>query len=382
MNKVKIVHCADVHLDSPFSGLASKAAIRRDELRETFSNIINITKEENAQILLISGDLFDKNYVSDETIAFLKTSFSKIPDVKIFIAPGNHDPLLHDSCYITEKWPDNVHIFSNKPECVSVPEYRTRVYGVGFSLPYQTENLLNNFSADISDDYINIMTVHGDIVTPGVTSEYNPINIESVANSNLDYMALGHRHDFSEIERAGNTFYAYCGIPEGRGFDETGPKGIITGIVSKNHVELSFKPVSKRTYHEIMLDITGCGTHDSISNLILSKFQRPDCDANPDLYKIILTGTPERGFVPDLSVLQSRLSEKFFHIKFKERLTFDYQLETLIKENNLKGIFARKFYDQIEKAKKDSDENLVKKLQDALTFGLRSFDEEVSFSDN
>ena len=46
------------------------SAIRRDELRETFSNIINITKEENAQILLISGDLFDKNYVSDETIAF------------------------------------------------------------------------------------------------------------------------------------------------------------------------------------------------------------------------------------------------------------------------------------------------------------------------
>ena len=162
-------------------------------------------------------------------------------------------------------------------------------------------------------------------------------------------MALGHRHDFSEIERAGNTFYAYCGIPEGRGFDETGPKGIITGIVSKNHVELSFKPVSKRTYHEIMLDITGCGTHDSISNLILSKFQRPDCDANPDLYKIILTGTPERGFVPDLSVLQSRLSEKFFHIKFKERLTFDYQLETLIKENNLKAILPGSFMTKLKK---------------------------------
>ena len=134
-----------------------------------------------------------------------KTSFSKIPDVKIFIAPGNHDPLLHDSCYITENGQIMCISFQ-----INLNVFQYLNIGQGFMgwvfTSYQTENLLNNFSADISDDYINIMTVHGDIVTPGVTSEYNPINIESVANSNLDYMALGHRHDFSEIERAGNTF--------------------------------------------------------------------------------------------------------------------------------------------------------------------------------
>jgi len=381
MHSVRIVHCADIHLDSTFTGLSSKAAIRREELRETFSKIINLAQEEKAQLLLIAGDLLDSGQVSAETMAFLRDAFSRIPDIRVFIAPGNHDPLLQDSCYLTEEWPDNVHIFSNKIECVSLHELKTRIYGVGFSLPYQEESLLADFSAEQADDYINIMVLHGDIIRPGGQSEFNPIPVAAVADSHLDYLALGHRHDFSGIEKVGSTWYAYSGVPEGRGFDETGAKGVITGIVARNYVDLTFVPLAKRTCHELALDITGCDTHESICRLVLEKLSKPGLDVNPDLYKVILTGTPEYGFYPDLSVLNAKLSDKFFYIKFKDKLTYDYRLDTLIKENSLKGIFARKFAERIEKAKMDSDDALARKLQDALMLGLRSFDEEVSFSD-
>lgn len=387
MNNVKIVHCADIHLDSAFTGIQDKAAIRKDELRETLNNIINITISEEAKILLISGDLFDSNNVSSETVAFIKSAFNKIPNVKIFISPGNHDPIHQDSCYLTEEWPENVCIFTGNIEHVDLEDLGVRVHGMGFTLPYLTNNALNNFSVNSlndSNDYINIMVMHGDVVGTGASSDYNPISIDSISNSGLDYLALGHKHDYSTIHRAGNTFYAYPGDPEGRGFDETGDKGVIVGTVSKGYVDLSFRSTAKRKYYELDVDITDCKSHDEVCNLILRESNYEETaiqDVNPNLYKIILKGTPNVDFSPDISVLKSRLLDKFFFVKFKDKTSVKFNLDVLVKENTLRGVFARKMCKKIEIAKMNSDDVEVKKLEDALNIGLKAFDKEVEILD-
>lgn len=57
---LKILHCADLHLDSPFkSGNAGKSEVRRRELRGTFSSLIMYIKTNKIDIALMSGDLFD-----------------------------------------------------------------------------------------------------------------------------------------------------------------------------------------------------------------------------------------------------------------------------------------------------------------------------------
>ena len=118
---LKFIHCADIHFDSAMSGLSdqSKVNIRREDMKETFKKIISLVS--CADLLLISGDLFDSKAVSKATLDFLKNEFSKIPDVKVFIIAGNHDYMGGSSVYKTFDFGENVHVFGAEMECVELP---------------------------------------------------------------------------------------------------------------------------------------------------------------------------------------------------------------------------------------------------------------------
>lgn len=82
--------------------------------------------------------------------------------------------------------------------------------------------------------------LHGEVGVP--SSRYDPVSEEELAASGLDYAAFGHVHAFSGLRRAGDCFYAWPGCPEGRGFDETGEKGVIIADVERGGVKLRFAP--------------------------------------------------------------------------------------------------------------------------------------------
>ena len=86
------------------------------------------------------------------------------------------------------------------------------------------------------------------------SSRYDPVSEEELAASGLDYAAFGHVHAFSGLRRAGDCFYAWPGCPEGRGFDETGEKGVIIADVERGGVKLRFAPVCTRRYERLEVD--------------------------------------------------------------------------------------------------------------------------------
>ena len=72
MSGIKIMHMADIHFGRPVSGLdESKRNLRRQEVRSTFSSAIDMAKENNVDVILISGDLFDTADTDKSTISFL-----------------------------------------------------------------------------------------------------------------------------------------------------------------------------------------------------------------------------------------------------------------------------------------------------------------------
>ena len=92
---MKFVHIADMHFDSPFTSLGrieGLSDIRRLEQRKIFKKIIEYIQENNIECLFISGDLYENDYVKQSTIEYINNLFKTIPNTKIFIAPGNHDP--------------------------------------------------------------------------------------------------------------------------------------------------------------------------------------------------------------------------------------------------------------------------------------------------
>ena len=119
---IKLIHGADFHLDSPFSGLApDQAAQRRREQRELLSRLARLAREREAGLVLLSGDLLDGRQTYRETAQALAQTLGEIP-CPVLIAPGNHDPYTAKSLYAALDWPDNVHIFSAEaPQYVEFP---------------------------------------------------------------------------------------------------------------------------------------------------------------------------------------------------------------------------------------------------------------------
>ena len=128
---MKFVHIADTHFDSPFTNLVrdnSFGEIRRLEQRQVFKKIRNYTKENNIEYFFIAGDLYEQKYIRESTIQYINNLFKEIPNTKIFISPGNHDPYIKNSFYNDFNWNKNVKIFNSKIERC---EYENvNIYGV------------------------------------------------------------------------------------------------------------------------------------------------------------------------------------------------------------------------------------------------------------
>lgn len=302
MRDIKVLHIADIHIGRKYRALSSqKAALRASEVLLTLENTIR--RFVDADVVLISGDLFEPD-APNESVDFVSRLFASNPNVRFFVSCGNHD--CRESSVI--QWfeknaSDNVFIFSDSIEKIVIEELKTVIYGVSFAAPCSYTSLLNGFEAS-ADEYAQIMVMHGDADTSSI---YNPISNEEIAFSGLDYLALGHIHSFSGFVTVGDVTYAYPGILEPGGFDETGECGVIYGTVGKTEINLDFYPVSKRKYCEITLDISGFSSQLQVITELKNKME-PDY-----LYKIILTGSPDFG-VPDIELYLSTLDA--FYVEF------------------------------------------------------------------
>ncbi len=117
MNKVKILHTADLHLCSPLSALGELAEIRQAELLDTFGEIVDLAKKECVEVIIISGDLFDSPKPSATSINYINKKLAQIPEIKVFIALGNHDAGLDITLH------ENAHIFGNSVERLEFDGY-------------------------------------------------------------------------------------------------------------------------------------------------------------------------------------------------------------------------------------------------------------------
>lgn len=338
---IKVVHCADLHLDSSFSSMPTHIGnIRREETKESFGRIITLAKEEAADILIISGDFFDRERVKPETMEFVLKKFSEIPHIPIFICAGNHDYLNRNYYYNQMKWPEHVHVFSGLPSHVDFPEKNMTVYGVSFAEQQVEKSMLQDFKVE-NPERINILTIHG--IVNG-TGNWNPMTSEELQQTQMDYVALGHVHTFSGINKVGKTYWAYPGTHEGKGFDETGPKGIIIGELDKGICQMDFIETWKRQYILLEVDITGLNTYEDIQEKILKENILEDRN---HLYKIILTGYRDEGFNLNIHLLKNKLDQALFYFKIVDQTKISIDLEALREEDTLKNVFINQLIDQI-----------------------------------
>lgn len=263
---IKILHCADLHLDSPLSVLdISKAEARRRDLRAALTSLTMFIKANAVDFLLIAGDLFDGEFVSRETVELLCREFAAIPDCRVIIAPGNHDPYTFSSYYRQMNFPENVYVFDSETvKSFDFPDKNTTVYGWAFTSDELRSCPLESFEV-ASRDRINLLVAHGDFDVS--ESKYCPIPSKTLAACGFDYAALGHVHMHSGVNPLGDGYVSYSGCLEGRGFDECGIKGAVLAVAEKKDrldFAAKFERFCKRYYEITECDVSGAESNAEV----------------------------------------------------------------------------------------------------------------------
>lgn len=356
---MRILHAADLHLDSAFAGLAEeKAALLRQESRDILRRMVDWANDHAVDVMLLSGDLFDSDRMYSQTARTLAQALARFRG-RIFVSPGNHDFYAPGSGYDAVDWPENVHIFtSRRPQTVLLRSLNASVTGAAFTAAEEWEPF-DGASFSGGDAPIRLGVLHGE-VTRG-ESKYRAIPPAEIEKMNLTYLALGHVHRCAGVQRAGNTAYAYPGCLPGRGFDETGDKGFLYGEITPEKVELEFIPFAPRRYQSVTADITDRVPADAVRQAL-----DPDC--GQDVCRVLLTGSRRENF--SLSALTSELSGLCAALELTDETYPEEDVWARCGEDSLRGLFLQNLRARYDGA----DEDEKRQLLQAARFGLAALD--------
>lgn len=339
MKSLKFIHCADSHLDAPFReyGAGGYAETRRNDIRKAFTAIIKAVKQENADFLLISGDLYEHRYVTRRTLEWLNMLLSDI-QVPVVLIPGNHDPALGNSWYRTWDWPSHVHILTPDHPSLLLEEQEVFFHGLGFSTYKEDKPDLLKVPKPVKD-YFNILLFHGTLDMSFSGEAYHPAESSELESLGYDYYALGHFHNIRTDYPLKNAVNP--GSPEPLGFDEPGKHGAFLVTVQVNQgsflMETQKIETAVRVYHHKKLDITGCKTMEEVKLKLLGAME--GLDPQRDITLITLKG--RTSLVPDAKALTALLSENWLYLEIRNEAEKDFDSELLDKDQTLKGVFYR-----------------------------------------
>lgn len=306
---MKILHMADFHLDSAFSGFSKeKADIKRAELRECFVRAMKIANERDVKLVLISGDLFDTPFCSAAT---RKTVFDAIAQAKcpVVIAPGNHDYYNKNGTYADKSLPENAFVFTSEElGRFDFDELHISVLGYAFTSDGYEENPLSS-EVPLSEENINILCAHTEVGVP--LSKYAPMSVSSISKHGFTYAALGHVHNPWEPVCTGKTLVAYSGFAQGRSFDELGAGGayIVDIDVNSKTATLERIQLSSMSYEIERVDVTAFSSDNDVALKIANVINERGYGRDNAL-RVVLVGAVSADYSINENMILELLSSK------------------------------------------------------------------------
>ncbi len=336
---MKIIHCADVHLDSKMLRHLSKeqAKERKNELLNTFEQMVAYAGKNKVSAIIIAGDLFDTSMISVTTRNFVKDIITGNPDIEFYYLQGNHD--IDNFLINLKEVPDNLKLFSGNWTTYPVAGSENIMITGAEIDGRNCTTVCDGLTLD--ENVYNIVVMHGQIQEKG---NDNPdiIGIDRIKNRNIDYLALGHFHSYREDKLDARGVYCYSGCLEGRGFDECGEHGFVLLDIDekKRTATRTFIPMAERRIYSIDVDVTGCYTTVDARQRIADALEKNQVDAK-SLVKIVLTGevTLDSEFNTDL--LEKNFADSYYVFKAVDRTKTRINIEDFTFDETLKGEFAR-----------------------------------------
>ena len=325
---MKLIHCADLHLDSPMeSNLPpEKARERKAEILSTFAKLVRLADEGGVAAILIAGDLFDSNHITKKTEKYVLDLIASHPDLYFFYLAGNHDR-------------GNVlRTLENKPENLCLFEDGWRSYAFGEVTVTGSERP-DADTLSLKPDALNIVMMHGQERAGKGKGGDDTIRFATLKNKHVDYLALGHLHEYRTARIDDRCTACYSGCLEGRGFDECGQKGYVLLETVNGKLTHRFVPMARRSLHTVECDISGFASQLELEERLMDAVR--DIPAS-DLVKAVLTGSLSADTQMDTAHLQGLLSERFYFAKLRDESRLLINPEDYRYDVSLKGEFVRR----------------------------------------
>lgn len=241
----RFIHAADLHLDTPFQGVAKPAPEVAVALREAsllaWDGLVQLALDGDVLFVLLAGDIYDGAERDVRAQMRFVKGLKRLDQagIRTFIVHGNHDALSGGSAI--REWPDAVTIFgSRKVESVAVEfngELVAVVHGISYGKRVTTDNLAAQFSRG-DERCLHIGLLHANVGAVSDHAAYAPCNLADLNAAGMDYWALGHVHK-RQVLKDGDPWVVYPGDTQGRSPkpSEMGEKGALVVTVSGSRME-------------------------------------------------------------------------------------------------------------------------------------------------
>jgi len=366
---VRILHFADLHLDSSFASVgmaSSEASRRREELRAALRRIVDLALERNVDAVTVGGDLYEHDRVTLDTGRFIASQFQRLAPKPVLVAPGNHDRCVPDSLYRQLDWPDNVHIFYGMDwQAVTVAD-SIAVWGAGHNGPAVRQNLLRELRLDPSRPAVALLHGSDASAVPEGKMAHCPFEAEDVDRCGAAFVLLGHYHRM-RLWPAASPRCGYPGSPEPLGFDEGGPHYVLLLTVGEGPAAVEPVRINEVSYRTERVDVAGMSTSDQVREAIVSL--SGDGSPSPDIVRVLLEGQAEPHLDLGGEALLSATADRFRYLDIVDQTHPAFELDELAEEATTRGAFVRLMGRRIEVAAGPD----LERLENALRYGLQAF---------
>lgn len=239
----KILHAADIHLDSPLHRLESYPGAPVSEIRSAtrraLTNLIDLAIYQKVDLVVIAGDLYDGDWNEFSTgLHFVNEATRLIRErIPLVVIRGNHDAqsVMTQSLPLPPN-PDGSAIMLDYDAVDQriFEQIGIVVHGRSFPKKAVTEDLSLGYPAPLNGMF-NLGLLHTSLTGAEGHDNYSPCKPNQLQDKGYDYWALGHIHDRRECHQAGETPIVFSGNIQGRNIREVGAKGCVVISVGDDH---------------------------------------------------------------------------------------------------------------------------------------------------
>lgn len=354
---MRVVACADLHLDLPFKWSTSAAASRlRQGIRASLEAALQLAVDEQADAFVLAGDVYEHDRATLDTAQFLVRVLGEF-NGPVLVAPGNHDHYSSESIWATRNWPSNVHVFSEpcfKPVALS-PAFT--IWGAAHTQPANTPGFFDHGFV-VEGGGVHLGLFHGSerlsLAFEGSNKQpHAPFSAGQIPRSGLTHAVVGHFHQAQAKEH-----HTYPGAASFQSFDSTPGGVVLLDFDSATLLERRWLPVEELQIHDLELDVTGYGDASSIHAACAGLVNELS-----GMVRVTLVGEQN----PDVSLDLRTLEQSGLVVRSKVRSAYD--LLGLAEEASVRGEFVR----GVQAAEFTSEDERER----VLVTGLRALDGRV-----